>query len=74
MVPYSGSIPSIMNDRIPKPFCSLSYITVDSAIAEIKKLGRGALLAKVDVKSAFRLLPIHLADRHLLAMNWNAQV
>ena len=28
----------------------------------------------MDVKSAFRLLLIHLADRHLLAMNWNAQI
>ena len=63
-----------VNDGIPKPLCSLSYITVDSAIAEIMKLGRGTLLAKVDVKSAFHLLPVHPADHHLLAMNWNAQV
>ena len=58
-----------VNDGIPKPLCSLSYITVDTAIAEILKLGTGTLLAKVDVKSAFRLLPVHPADRHLLAMN-----
>ena len=57
-----------------KPLCSLFYITVNSAIAEIMKLGRGALLAKVDVKSAFRPLPVHPADCHLLAMNWNTQV
>ena len=63
-----------MNNGIPKPLCSLSYITVDSAITEIVKLGRGALFAKVDIKSAFRLLPVHPADRHLLAMNWNSQI
>ena len=63
-----------VNDGIPKPLCSLSYITVDSAIAEILKLGRGALLAKVDIKSAFRLLSVHPADRHLLAMTWNEQI
>ena len=63
-----------VNDRIPKPLCSLSYITVDLAIAKIMKLGRGTLLAKVDIKSAFRLLPVHPADRHFLAMNWNAHV
>jgi len=28
----------------------------------------------VDIKRAFHLLPVHLADRHLLAMNWNAQI
>ena len=29
------------------------------------------LLAKIDVKSAFRLLPVHPLDRHLLAMDWD---
>ena len=58
-----------INHGIPKPLCSLSYITVDSAITEIMKSGRGTLLAKVDIKSAFRLLPVHPADRHLLAMS-----
>ena len=27
-------------------------------------------MAKVDIKSAFRLIPVHPADRHLLAMKW----
>ena len=63
-----------VNDGIPKPLCSLSYITVDSAIAEIMKLGRGTLLAKVDIKSALLLLLVHPADRHLLAMKWNTHI
>ena len=37
-------------------------------------LGRGSLLAKIDVRSAFRLLPVHPADRHLLAMSWRSKV
>ena len=32
------------------------------------------MLAKVDIKNAFRLLPVHPADRHMLAMNWENQV
>ena len=28
----------------------------------------------MDIKSAFHLLPVHPADRHLLAMNWNTHV
>ena len=35
------------------------------------QLGQGNLLAKIDIKSAFRLLPVHPADRHLLAMHWD---
>ena len=57
-----------VNDNIPKTLCSLSYITVDDAIERILELGSNSLLAKVDIKSAFRLLPVHPADRNLLAM------
>ena len=46
---------------------------MDSALTEIQKLGKGTLLTIVDIKSAFCLLPVHPADRHLLAMNWNTQ-
>ena len=33
-------------------------------------LAQVALLAKLDIKNAFCLLPIHPADRHLLALHW----
>ena len=52
-----------MNDSIPKQLC-------DDAINHILKLGCGTHLAKIDIKNAFRLLPVHLADRHLLGMHW----
>ena len=38
------------------------------------KLDKGALLSKVDIKSAFRLLPVHPADRYLLGMQWKDQL
>ena len=60
-----------VNDGIPKHLRSLSYITVDDAIARIMETGRNTLLAKADIKHAFRLLPVHPADRHLLTMHWN---
>ena len=59
---------SSVNDAIPKELCSLSYITIDTAIKHILTLGPGTLLAKLDIKNSFLLLP---ADRHLLAMQWN---
>ena len=55
-----------INNGIPTNLCSLSYITVDTAIQVIQlllKLGRGTLLAKLDVKSAFRLLPVRTSSR-----------
>ena len=61
---------SSVNDGIQKDLCSMAYISVDDAIGHILKLGRGTHLAKIDIKSAFRLIPVHPADRHLLAMVW----
>ena len=60
-----------INDGIPSALCSLQYVTIDDAVQHILKLGVGTLLAKIDIKSAFRLLLVHPADRHLLLMRWN---
>ena len=54
-----------MNDGIVQDLCSLSYISVDDAALEILSQGLGALLAKVDIKSAYRCIPIHPDDRWL---------
>ena len=59
-----------VNDGILRSLCGLSYITIDDAINKILELGPNTLMAKLDIKSAFRLLPVHPADRHLLAMEW----
>jgi len=45
-----------INDDIPEDLCGLSYITVDDAIQRILTLGPNTLLAKLDIKSALRLL------------------
>ena len=63
-----------VNDYIPKALCSLSYITVDHAIYSIVQSGPNTLLAKVDIKGTFRLIPVNPADRHLLAMRWSDKI
>ena len=60
-----------VNDGIPKALCSLKYVTIDEVIKEIARLGRGALLAKIDIKNKFCLLPVHKDDRHMPGMLWN---
>ena len=42
-----------VNDGVPKDLCSMVYVTIDDAISKILELGPGALLAKIDTKSAF---------------------
>ena len=57
-----------INDHIPKDPYSRSYVRVDDAICILQSLGRGAFLAKTDLKSAFRLIPIHPDDWKLLGI------
>ena len=63
-----------VSDGISKALCSLHYVTIDDAITQVVELGQGCLLAKIDIKSAFRLLPVHPTDRHLLQMVWDDSV
>ena len=53
--PHGGSV----NDFIPSEFCSVHYASVDDAVQIIKKLRIGCALAKTDVRSAFRIIPVH---------------
>ena len=70
IVDLSHPVGLSVNDSIPKNLSSIVYITIDTAIQEILWLGKGTMLAKIDVKSAFRLMPVHPMDRHLLGMSW----
>ena len=47
--PERGSV----NDGIPEELCSLSYVGIKDAARVILDRGRGAMVAKVDVKSAY---------------------
>lgn len=55
-----------VNDFIDKQLSSVQYSTFDNAVDIIKKLGFRAQIAKMDIKSAFRLLPIYPGDFDLL--------
>ena len=57
-----------MNDGIVKELCSLKYVLVDEAMREVLVLGQGTQLAKFDIESAYRLIPMHADDRPLLGM------
>ena len=59
-----------VNDGIRKDPFTVQYMKVDDIIDGIMSLGRGTLLAKFDVESAYRIIPIHPNDRYLLGMQW----
>eukprot|EP00079_Xenopus_tropicalis_P012677 XP_002939985.2 PREDICTED: uncharacterized protein LOC100487960 isoform X1 [Xenopus tropicalis] len=64
--PKGGSV----NDEIDRELVRVCYTSFDEAIRLVKEAGRGALMAKVDVESAFRLLPVHPESLHLLGCHY----
>ena len=66
----SSPIGHSVNDGIPPDVCSLHYDKVDDAVDIIRKLGRGTQLVKLDIKDAYRIVPVHPADYHLLGIEW----
>jgi len=50
--------------------CSLSYTSVDKLAKAAQRLSPGALLAKVNIKLAYRLVPVHPDNRPLLGVMW----
>ena len=68
--PKGGSV----NDGISPVQCSLSYASVDDAAEHILSLGQEAQLAKIDIKSAYRIVPVYPDDCLLLGMSWGGQL
>ncbi|XP_028403232.1 uncharacterized protein LOC114525965 isoform X1 [Dendronephthya gigantea] len=62
-----------VNDGIAPEHTSVNYARVDDAVSMIKQLGRGCFLAKTDIKSAFRIIPIRPADYDLLGIFWQGK-
>ena len=59
-----------INDGISKVSASMVYSSVEDAARMLWQAGKGALMAKIDVANAFRNVPVHPDDRHLLGMVW----
>ena len=62
-----------VNDGIDIADFPLRYSTVYDAMDSVMQLGRHSLMAKLDIKSAFRLCPVCPSEHHLLGMYWQGQ-
>ncbi len=63
-----------VNDGISKELATLSYVSLDQVADTAARLGRGSLLAKMDIKQAYRQVSVHPQDRRLLGMLWEDKV
>ena len=63
-----------VNDGVDPLLCSVAYSSVDDAVQVLRRMGKGAELAKFDLESAYRHIPVHPQDRILLGMRWKGQI
>ena len=68
--PHDNPEVSSINQHIDKSDWSLKYVRVDDAIEIIKTLGKCTQLIKVDVKNAFRNLPISPSQWRFHCVKW----
>ena len=68
--PRGGSV----NDGISPEACSVSYVSVDEAVRVCWRMGKEVSLVKLDIQSAYRIVLVHPADRHLLGVAWQENV
>lgn len=63
-----------VSDGIASELCSLQYSTVDKAVEIVKILGTDVQLVKLNIKDAYRIVPIHPADLPFLGIRWRDNV
>lgn len=59
-----------VNHFIDPEDCSVAYTSLDQVLQEVARLGKGTVLAKMDIKSAFRLMIINPGDFDLLGFKF----
>ena len=68
--PESASV----NDNLHRSLTHVAYSSIEDAVLLMHHLGRSCLMAKVDIRNAYRLLPVHPNDRGYLGIKWQDQV
>jgi len=63
-----------INDGIDSGLSSLSYSSIDHLASLVVSEGRGSFLVKADIKEAYRMIPVHPEDQHLLGVQWEEVV
>lgn len=62
--PPGGSV----NEGIPDELCSVQYMALDDAIRHVVTSGPGTLMAKLDLKDAYKHIVVHPDDWDLLGL------
>ena len=63
-----------VNAFIPRSYCTVQYEDFDVVADLIVKNGPGCFVGKIDIESAFRIIPIHPSDYWLLGMKYGDKI
>lgn len=63
-----------VNDGIPDSEAHIAYKMFECAVDDLKQSGLGSLMAKLDLKDAFRHIPISPEDWHHMGFSWRRQL
>ena len=62
---------SAVNTNIPRLSATVQYANISQAISYIQEAGQHAWLAKCDIADAFRIIPLHPSQYHLMGFYWD---
>ena len=68
-----GDRPVNESDTIEEERIRVRYAKFQTAVRAVRQYGRNCLMAKVDWKSAFRQIAVHVDDWPLLGLHWRNQ-
>ena len=68
--PESASV----NDNLHRNLTHVAHSSIEDAVLLMHHLSRSCLMAKVDIRTAYRLLPVHPDDRGHLGIKLQDQV
>ena len=62
-----------VNHGIPQEHKTVKYANLLCAVKLIRQLGSGCFMAKSDIKSAFRIVPLHPSQYPLMGFKWRGK-
>ena len=62
-----------VNYNISQEDATVHYEGIKEAIQYMQKLGKGCFMAKSDIQSAFRLVPLPPSEWHLMGFMWKGK-
>ncbi len=62
-----------VNGSIPDDIKSVQYATIRDAIHTIQKLGNNIYMCKLDIRNAYRIIPVHFSQHYLLGFSFKNQ-